>query len=201
MIFSWSISLFKLFELTKLISAALADPVSVSVTDSFPKAETVPATLAWYNALTSDKAPVIAVAPTVTTPAVLALIAFKSAASIVRSETVTAYSFEEEVNIYLESLPDVISCIKNMEYIKIPYQDHNNLSRLYVPDFFVKTQDGNICIIETKGGEYIDDPIKKNALEINFREKFTFRRGRVNCSVKDGDIWRWLGIQMSVEIN
>jgi len=81
-----------------------------------------------------------------------------------------ANSFEEEVNIYLESLPDVISCIKNMEYIKIPYQDHNNIWRQYVPDFFVKTQDGNICIIETKGGEYIDDPIKKNALEKKIAE-------------------------------
>ena len=42
---------------------------------------------------------------------------------------------------------------------------------------------------------------KENILEINFREKFTFRRGRVNCSVKDGDIWRWLGIQMSIDLN
>ena len=57
-----------------------------------------------------------------------------------------------------------------MEYIQIPYQDHNNVGRQYVPDFFVKTQDGNICIIETKGGEYIDDPIKKNALEKKIAE-------------------------------
>ena len=42
---------------------------------------------------------------------------------------------------------------------------------------------------------------EKNTLKIDFREKFTFRRGRVNCSIKDDDIWRWLGIQMSVEIN
>ncbi len=42
---------------------------------------------------------------------------------------------------------------------------------------------------------------KHNILKINFREKFTFRRGRLNCSIKDGDIWRWLGIQMSVEVN
>ena len=40
-----------------------------------------------------------------------------------------------------------------------------------------------------------------NILKINFREKFTFRRGRVNCSLNDGDIWRWLGIQMSIEVN
>ena len=40
-----------------------------------------------------------------------------------------------------------------------------------------------------------------NILKINFREKFTFRRGRINCSLNDGDIWRWLGIQMSIEVN
>ena len=33
-----------------------------------------------------------------------------------------ANSFEEEVNRYIENLPDVSSCIKNMDYIKIPYQ-------------------------------------------------------------------------------
>ena len=61
----------------------------------------------------------------------------------------------------------------------------------------------NINCFSNEGNQW-RNPImefKKNALEINFREKFTFRRGRVNCSVKDGDIWRWLGIQMSVEIN
>ena len=42
---------------------------------------------------------------------------------------------------------------------------------------------------------------KENILEINFRENSIFRRGRVNCSVKDGDIWRWLGIQMSIDLN
>ena len=61
----------------------------------------------------------------------------------------------------------------------------------------------NINCFSNEGNQW-RNPImefKKNALEINFREKFTFRRGRVNCSVKDGDIWRWLGIQMSVEID
>ena len=42
---------------------------------------------------------------------------------------------------------------------------------------------------------------KKNTLEINFKEKFTFRRGRVNCSLKDENVWRWLGLQMSIEVN
>ena len=61
----------------------------------------------------------------------------------------------------------------------------------------------NINCFSNEGNQW-RNPImefKKNALKINFREKFNFRRGRVNCSVKDGDIWRWLGIQMSVEID
>ena len=61
----------------------------------------------------------------------------------------------------------------------------------------------NINCFSNEGNQW-RNPImefKKNALEINFREKFTFRRGRVNCSVKDGDIWRWLGIQMSIEMD
>ena len=61
----------------------------------------------------------------------------------------------------------------------------------------------NINCFSNEGNEW-RNPImefKKNSLEINFREKFTFRRGRVNCSVQDANIWRWLGIQMSVEID
>ena len=43
--------------------------------------------------------------------------------------------------------------------------------------------------------------LKKNILTINFRDKFLFRRGRVNCSLNDGGIWRWFGVQFSVDQN
>ena len=76
-----------------------------------------------------------------------------------------ANSFEEEVNRYIENLPDVSSCIKNMDYIKIPYQDSKGYYSNYVPDFFVKLKDNSICIVETKGAEYIDDPLKRSTLE------------------------------------
>jgi len=61
----------------------------------------------------------------------------------------------------------------------------------------------NINCFSNEGNQWRNSimKFKENTLEINFREKFTFRRGRVNCSVKDGDIWRWLGIQMSIEVN
>ena len=61
----------------------------------------------------------------------------------------------------------------------------------------------NMNCFSNEGDQWRNSIMKfrENTLEINFREKFSFRRGRVNCSIKDGDIWRWLGIQMSVEVN
>jgi len=61
----------------------------------------------------------------------------------------------------------------------------------------------NIKCFSNEGNEWRNSLTKfeKNILQINFREKFTFRRGRVNCSLQDGSIWRWLGIQMSVEVD
>ena len=41
----------------------------------------------------------------------------------------------------------------------------------------------------------------KNKLHIEFRDKFNFRRGRINCSLNDDNGWRWLGIQFSIENN
>ncbi len=39
--------------------------------------------------------------------------------------------------------------------------------------------------------------INDNILNLKFKEKFNFRRGRVNCSLKDDSGWRWLGIQFT----
>ena len=43
--------------------------------------------------------------------------------------------------------------------------------------------------------------LTKNKLHIKFRDKFNFRRGRINCSLNDDIGWRWLGIQFSIENN
>ena len=43
--------------------------------------------------------------------------------------------------------------------------------------------------------------IIQNTLKLNFREKFNFRRGRINCSLNDNGIWRWFGVQFSVNQN
>jgi peptidoglycan/xylan/chitin deacetylase (PgdA/CDA1 family) len=41
--------------------------------------------------------------------------------------------------------------------------------------------------------------LHRNTLNIEFRDKFIFRRGRVNCSLNDNGKWRWFGIQFSIE--
>ena len=43
--------------------------------------------------------------------------------------------------------------------------------------------------------------IKNNILQIEFREKFLFRRGRINCSLNDNGNWRWFGVQFSIKEN
>ena len=40
--------------------------------------------------------------------------------------------------------------------------------------------------------------LENNKLNIFFREKFKDRRGRINCSLRDTEGWRWLGIQFSI---
>ena len=52
---------------------------------------------------------------------------------------------------------------------------------------------------EGKGWDKSKTKLIKNKLYIEFRDKFFFRRGRINCSLNDDSGWRWLGIQYSIE--
>jgi len=54
---------------------------------------------------------------------------------------------------------------------------------------------------EGKGWDKTDLTINNNKMNIKFRDKFIFRRGRINCSMQDNIGWRWFGIQFSVEKN
>ena len=56
----------------------------------------------------------------------------------------------------------------------------------------------NINCFSNEGNQWRDSKIKlgkENILKINFVEKFTSERGRINCSLNDENGWRWLGIQ------
>jgi peptidoglycan/xylan/chitin deacetylase (PgdA/CDA1 family) len=76
------------------------------------------------------------------------------------------------------------------------------------PNFLVEffTNQKNITNIncysnEGSGWEKSEVTITNNFLKIKFRDKFLFRRGRLNCSLNDNGNWRWFGIQFTVKKN
>ena len=69
-------------------------------------------------------------------------------------------------------------------------------------DFFKEQKNiSNINCFSDEGNKWeksnvtVDD----NILKIKFRDKFYFRRGRINCSLNDNNIWRWFGVQFTVK--
>ena len=83
------------------------------------------------------------------------------------------------------------------------YLTNNNPPKFYVEFFKEQKNLNNINCFSDEGNNWAKSDIffDKNLLNINFREKFIFRRGRINCSLNDDGIWRWFGVQFSVEQN
>ena len=52
---------------------------------------------------------------------------------------------------------------------------------------------------EGDGWEKSNINFDQSEMNLNFRDKFKFRRGRINCSLNDNGIWRWFGIQFSIK--
>ena len=75
--------------------------------------------------------------------------------------------FELEFADFLEGSDDVISFAKNYYEIhfKIDYKNASGAISSYYPDFFVKTDNKTIYIVETKGREDLDDIEKIKRLE------------------------------------
>ena len=91
---------------------------------------------------------------------------------------------------------------KNL-YPNEKYLIDNNPPRFSV-EFFDEQQNlDNINCFSDEGNKWEKSNIdfKENILTINFREKFLFRRGRINCSLNDNGIWRWFGVQFSIKQN
>lgn len=68
---------------------------------------------------------------------------------------------------FLEKCPDVVSYAKNYlaVHFSIDYvNSHGNISSYY-PDFFVKTDERGVFIVETKGLEELDVPLKMDRLK------------------------------------
>ena len=87
----------------------------------------------------------------------------------------------------------------NEKYLTIA----NNPPKFSVDFFGTQKNINNINCFSDEGNEWMKSKIDfhKNTLSINFREKFLFRRGRVNCSLNDGGVWRWFGVQFSIKQN
>ena len=78
--------------------------------------------------------------------------------------------FELEFSAFLDKCDDVVSFAKNFQNkeanaLRIEYKNAEGFIANYYPDFFVKVDDKNIFIIETKGREEEDDKLKFERLE------------------------------------
>ena len=79
--------------------------------------------------------------------------------------------------------------------------NHNNPPNFYVEFFLEQKNINNINCFSNEGDKWKKSNISfnKNILNLTFRDKFNFRRGRINCSLNDNGIWRWFGVQFSVK--
>jgi len=81
---------------------------------------------------------------------------------------------------------------------------NKNNPPLFSVEFFKDQKNiKNINCFSDEGNEWKKSILNfyENKLTIKFREKFTFRRGRVNCSLNDNGTWRWFGSQFSIQSN
>ncbi len=81
--------------------------------------------------------------------------------------------------------------------------DSNNPPQMSVEFFDEQNNIRNINCFSNEGNNWNKSDIQfiENKLLIKFREKFNFRRGRINCSLNDEDGWKWFGIQFSVKLD
>ena len=74
--------------------------------------------------------------------------------------------FELEFAAFLENCPDVVSYVKNdfSLHFKLDYINADGDVANYYPDFLVKLTDGRVIVVETKGREDLDVPLKMQRL-------------------------------------
>ena len=110
------------------------------------------------------------------------------------------YGDLERFNFLLDLYP--------LEYKKILPEDKLILQNDNPPETIIEFFDEqknleqiNCFSDEGKGWDKSVTELIDNKLYIKFRDKFNFRRGRINCSLNDDIGWRWLGMQFSIEQN
>ncbi len=68
-------------------------------------------------------------------------------------------------------------------------------------EFFEQQKNINLInCFSNEGGDWKDTTLNylENKIEVYFKEKFLPRRGRINCSIKDKDGWKWFGAQFTL---
>jgi peptidoglycan/xylan/chitin deacetylase (PgdA/CDA1 family) len=94
-----------------------------------------------------------------------------------------------------------------LQYSKIIPEDklilNNNLPKMEIEFFKEQKNLSAINCFSDEGGSWNNSNIEliENTLVVHFREKFNFRRGRINCSLNDNEGWRWFGSQFSINLN
>jgi type III restriction enzyme len=91
--------------------------------------------------------------------------------------------FELVFSDFLENCADVISFSKNYQNkeasaLRIEYKNSEGFITNYYPDFFVKTDDKTVYIVETKGREEENDKLKFQRL-LRWCEDVNYRQSRV----------------------
>ncbi len=73
--------------------------------------------------------------------------------------------FEVMMTTFLNRAPDIQSFCKNAgpQALRIDYLSNSGRLSFYTPDFIIKKKDGNCLLVETKGREDIDVPLKATA--------------------------------------
>lgn len=92
--------------------------------------------------------------------------------------------FELEVASLLERCSDIISYAKNYfsVHFKIDYKNADGAISDYYPDFVVKVTENDVCIIETKGREDLDDVLKIERLK-QWCEDVNKRQSKIKYSM------------------
>jgi peptidoglycan/xylan/chitin deacetylase (PgdA/CDA1 family) len=94
-----------------------------------------------------------------------------------------------------------------LQYSKIIPEDklilNNNPPKMQIEFFKEQKNLSAINCFSDEGGSWNNSNIEliENTLVVHFREKFNFRRGRINCSLNDNEGWRWFGSQFSINLN
>tara|TARA_Y100001935_G_C17267558_1_gene490014 strand:- start:291 stop:1337 length:1047 start_codon:yes stop_codon:yes gene_type:complete len=98
--------------------------------------------------------------------------------------------------------------LKPLQYKNIIPEDkflrkNNNPPKLNIEFFQEQDNLENLNCYSNEGSGWRKSKIDldNKILKVKFEEKFLFRRGRINCSLKDKEGWRWLGLQFSVDLD